>query len=306
MEAAYLRDVNIAADDLSRETSKYFFRLRSLDFRYDISAEILMVRPSELRLPNLYIPTPFLASILGVAISRRSAAQKYSFFTLLDSFPLVRDTAGWLFENYAHVCFSGPNHISFHEYPCEKPNSYQIPTINTVITGSTALKTIQPPFSFYWRPQEPNFDGVHALIRSNNVVWVLQFVISCPCSSVTKGLDKVFEIMNHKTNVEWNLVIVNLYKWTAVRFFQNHQILTGKWKKMRVYMCELPLDKFTEENVQQLQASLNEVSKYSEYNIVKLWYSWTLGTNRATECTLWIEVERVELNADGRFFQSLQ
>jgi hypothetical protein len=185
-EAIYLHDVNTAAYDLSWEFSKKFGRLQSLDSSSNISAEILMVKPNtpQLRLPDLYIPTAFLASTLGVAISRHSATQKYAFFALLDSYPTLRDTAGWLFENYAHVCFSGPNNISFHEYLGGKANSYQIPATNAVITGSTALKTIQRPFSFYWRPLEPGFDGVHALIRSNNVVWVLQFVISRPCSSV--------------------------------------------------------------------------------------------------------------------------
>jgi len=271
-EAAYLRGVNTAADDLSREFSKNFCSLRSLDFSSNIFAEILMVRPDtpQLRLPSLYIPTPFLASTLGVAISRHSAAQKYTFFMLLDSYPPLRDTAGWLFENYAYICFAGPNNISFQEYPGGKPNLYQIPTTNVVITGSTALKTIQPPFSFYWRPQEPYFNGVHALIRSNNVVWVLQFVISRPCGSVTKGLDKVFEVMNYKTDVEWNLVIVSPDKRAAVEFSQNHQILTGQWERIRVYVCELPLDTFTEDNVQRLRANLNEVSTYSRYNIVKL------------------------------------
>ena len=269
-EAIYHQDINTAADDLSRELSNIFCSLRRLDFSSNISAEMFMVRPNtpQLRLPILYIPTPFLVSTLGIAISRHSAAQKYSLFMLLDSYPPLRDTAKWLFENYANVCFSGPNNISFHEYLSGNPNSYQIPTTNVVISGSTALKTIQPPFSFYWRPQEPNFDGVHALIRFNNVVWVLQFVISCPCSSVTKGLDKVFEIMNQKTDVKWNLVIVSPDKRAAVEFAHNRHILTGQWERIRVYICELPLDTFTEENVQQLSANLNEVSIYSGYNIV--------------------------------------
>jgi len=268
-EAIYLQDVNTAADDLSCEFSEKLCRLQSLDFSSNISAEILMVRPNDpqLRLPDLYIPTPFPASTLGVAISRHSAAQKYTSFSLLDSYPTLRDTAGWLFENYAHVCFSCPNNISFHEYLGGNANSYQIPTTNAVITGSTALKIIQPPFSFYWRPQEPSFDGVHALVRSNNVVWVLQFVISRPCSSVTKGLDKVFEVMNHKTNVEWNFVIVSLVRRAKAEFSQNHQILTGRWERIHVYICELPLDTFTEDNVQQFRANMNEVSTYSGYNI---------------------------------------
>ena len=269
-EAIYHQDINTAADDLSRELSNIFCSLRRLDFSSNISAEMFMVRPNtpQLRLPILYIPTPFLVSTLSIAISRHSAAQKYSLFTLLDSYPPLRDTAKWLFENYANVCFSGPNNISFHEYLSGNPNSYQIPTTNVVISGSTALKTIQPPFSFYWRPQEPNFDGIHALIRFNNVVWVLQFVISCPCSSVTKGLDKVFEIMNQKTDVKWNLVIVSPDKRAVVEFAHNRHILTGQWERIRVYICELPLDTFTEENVQQLSANLNEVSIYSSYNIV--------------------------------------
>ena len=202
-------------------------------------------------------------------ISRHSATPKYAFFSLLDSYPPLRDTAGWLFQNCAHVCFSCPNNISFNEYLGGEAKSYKIPATNSVITGSTTLKTIQRPFSFYWQPQEPGFDGVHALVRSNNVVWVLQFVISRPCSSVTKGLDKVFEVMNHKTNVEWNFVLVSPDRKAAAEFSRN---LAGRWERIRVCICELLLDTFTEDNVQQFRANMKEMSTYSGYNIVKIRY----------------------------------
>ena len=124
-EAIYHQDINTAADDLSRELSNIFCSLWRLDFSSNISAEMFMVWPNtpQLWLPILYIPTPFLVSTLGIAISHHSAAQKYSLFTLLDSYPPLRNTAKWLFENYANVCFSGPNNISFHEYLSGNPNS---------------------------------------------------------------------------------------------------------------------------------------------------------------------------------------
>ena len=46
-----------------------------------------------------------------------------------------------------------------------------IPLPNETKSGSTALKNIQPPFSFYWRPRESNFEGLDAIIRQVNVVW---------------------------------------------------------------------------------------------------------------------------------------
>ena len=93
-------------------------------------------------------------------------------------------------------------------------------------------------------------------------------MIYAPSDTLTRGLDKVYEIMNHNTaGVEWRLVVVGPDRKVA-EFARYHQILTGFWARMPVYACELPLGAFTEDDVQQLWDNLNEVSIYSFYNIV--------------------------------------
>jgi hypothetical protein len=77
---------------------------------------------------------------------------------------------------------------------------------------------------------------------------------------VTKGLDKVFEIMNHEADVEWRLVIVGPDREVA-EFARDHLNITGVWERIPVYACQLPLGTiFTEFDVQQLWANLNEVT----------------------------------------------
>jgi len=92
-------------------------------------------------------------------------------------------------------------------------------------------------------------------------------VIYAPPDAVTRGLDKVFEIMNHKADIEWRLVIVGPDRGVA-EFAWDHQTLTGLWERIRVYACELPLGTFTEDNSRQLWADLNEVSIYMALSIV--------------------------------------
>ena len=86
-------------------------------------------------------------------------------------------------------------------------------------------------------------------------------MIHSPNDAVTKGLDKVFEIMNHEADVEWRLVIVGL-DWEVAEFARDHLNLTGIWERMPVYACGLPLGIFIENEVQQLWANLtrNEVT----------------------------------------------
>ena len=71
-----------------------------------------------------------------------------------------------------------------------------------------------------------------------------------------KGLDKVFEIMNHEADVEcqWRLIIVGLDREVA-EFARDHLNLMGFWERMPVYACELPLGIFFENEVQQLWAN---------------------------------------------------
>ncbi|KAF8519742.1 hypothetical protein BU17DRAFT_47470 [Hysterangium stoloniferum] len=271
-EETYLDDVQKGAVTLASHFPSVFLDLENLDFSSNISSKIFTVRPGNpiSRVPVLYIPTPFLARTLGVAVSGQTAAQQYSFFSLLSGHPSLRSAAGWLFENYGHVCFSGPIPASLQGYLPGDPNPHPIPTPSRMISGTTALQTIQPPFNFYWRPLKPNFSGVDALIRSGNVVWALQFTISASHGSATKGLNEVSKIMNHKSGVEWRLVIVGPKRREA-ESARDRQVLTGRWEGTYVYACELPLGEFEENKQQQLQFNMNEVN--SDYYLADLMYS---------------------------------
>ncbi|KAF8522428.1 hypothetical protein BU17DRAFT_44645 [Hysterangium stoloniferum] len=270
-EETYLDDVRTGAVTLAGQFPSIFLDLESLDFSSNISSKIFTVRPKNLisRRPTLYIPTPFLASTLGVAVSAQTAAQQHSFFALLSGHPSLRSAAGWVFESYARVRFSGPNPASLQGYLPGDPNPHPIPTPSRVISGTTALQTIQSPFNFYWRPRESNFKGVDALIRSDNIVWALQFTISASHSSATKGLNEVSKIMNHKRDVEWRLVIVGP-NMRGAESARDRQVLTGRWKDTNVYACELPLGEFEENEQQQFEFNMNEVN--SDYYLVVLMY----------------------------------
>ncbi|KAF8520015.1 hypothetical protein BU17DRAFT_47299 [Hysterangium stoloniferum] len=270
-EETYLDDVRTGAVTLAGQFPSIFLDLESLDFSSNISSMIFTVRPKNLisRRPTLHIPTPFLASTLGVAVSAQTAAQQHSFFALLSGHPSLRSAAGWVFESYARVRFSGPNPASLQGYLPGDPNPHPIPTPSRVISGTTALQTIQSPFNFYWRPRESNFKGVDALIRSDNIVWALQFTISASHSSATKGLDEVSKIMNHKRDVEWRLVIVGP-NMRGAESARDRQVLTGRWKDTYVYACELPLGEFEENEQQQFEFNMNEVN--SDYYLVVLMY----------------------------------
>ncbi|KAF8519144.1 hypothetical protein BU17DRAFT_47954 [Hysterangium stoloniferum] len=271
-EETYLDDVRTGAVTLAGQFPSIFLDLESLDFSSNISSKIFTVRPKNLisRRPTLYIPTPFLASTLGVAVSAQTAAQQHSFFALLSGHPSLRSAAGWVFESYARVRFSGPNPASLQGYLPGDPNPHPIPTPSRMISGTTALQTIQSPFNFYWRPREPNFKGVDALIRSDNIVWALQFTISASHGSATKGLNQVSKLMNHKRNVEWRLVIVGPEMGEA-ECARDRQALTGRWKGTYVYACALPLGKLKENEQQHLELNMNEVS--SDYYLAVPMYS---------------------------------
>ncbi|KAF8521600.1 hypothetical protein BU17DRAFT_64826 [Hysterangium stoloniferum] len=199
-------------------------------------------------------------SVYPDAVSGQTAAQQHNFFSLLSRHPSLRSAAGWLFKGYAHARFSGPNRASLQGYLSGDPNPHPFPTPGRTISGTTALQTIQPPFNFYWRPREPNFSGVDALIRSGNVVWALQFAISASHSSATEGLNEVSKIMNHKSDVAWRLVIVGPKRREA-ESARDRQVLTGRWEGVYVYACELPLGEFEENEKQKLESNLNEASE---------------------------------------------
>ena len=81
-----------------------------------------------------------------------------------------------------------PATVSKH-ISCSNPISRDIPPPQRFISGPHALKTIEEPFNFYWRPQEPNFPGLDALIRVDNTVWGLQYTMGKTRREATDGLD---------------------------------------------------------------------------------------------------------------------
>lgn len=178
---------------------------------------------------------------------------------MLSSHPSLRAAAGWMFEHYAHVYLSNPTRIPLKAYLPNELNPHHIPVPAKMIAGSTKLKTIQPPHKFYWRPAEPNFKGIDALIRIDDIVWALQYTISGSHGSATNGLTKVYDAMNHKTGVQWRLVIAGP-ELRAAESVRDSQGLENPWTGTPVYACELPLGIFTEDDEQRLRDILNEVS----------------------------------------------
>lgn len=105
-EAMYLHYVNIAADDLSYEFSKKFYKLKSLDSSSNISAEILTVKPNnpQLRLPDLCIPTPFLAIQQPQnTLSSRFSTAILLFVTLQDGSSKIVPTSASLAQIISHL-----------------------------------------------------------------------------------------------------------------------------------------------------------------------------------------------------------
>jgi hypothetical protein len=132
-----------------------------------------------------------------------------------------------------------------------------------MIGGSRALGTNQP-LSFYWQPQESNFPGVDALIRTGNVVWVLQSTMSHSHKDATQGLNRIFDILRSKTCIKWRLVMVGPDK-NFAESARDHQKLTAEWRARRllVYARELPFGRFSANNIEQFQ---NEVSTHNDHD----------------------------------------
>ena len=205
----------------------------------DHSSKIFAIRPAENpQVTCVTIPTKFLIRTVGMALSRNAATQRHTAFVLLDSHPSLRSAAGWIFEHSAHIILSNPNrdplltHISNTMGPT-------IPSTKEMISGSDALRGVQRPFDFYWRPREPNFPGVDALICKGNEVWVLQYTISNSHRSATEGLVRVHSLMNHKRWVTWYLVILGSSLSYAEEVRKKQQ--TDCWEELtNVSACELP------------------------------------------------------------------
>jgi hypothetical protein len=246
-ESEYLEAVKNGAVKLASRFSELLLDIEMLDFTSDISSKIFTVRPGPKR---LHVPTAFLASTLGVAVSAQMAALQNTFFVMLSSHPSLRGAAGWVFENFAHVRLSDPKGIPMKVYLHGDPDTDTIPT-SSMTSGVRALSRVQPPFNFYWRPVEPNFPGIDALIRVHNIVWVLQFTISASHKSATKGLERVRKYMNHKSKVEWRLVMVSPTLHTAESARDSH-VLKASWAHMPVYACELPLGQFDDNSATAL------------------------------------------------------
>lgn len=64
--------------------------------------------------------------------------------------------------------------------------------------------------------------------------------------------------MKNEGVVTWHLVIVAL-DLSSAGVCRDQQKLTGRWKRMRIYACELPLRRFDEDQQEHLQAMLDEV-----------------------------------------------
>jgi len=181
--------------------------LGSLDYGSGHSSKIFAIRPTENpQITYLTIPTKFLVTTLGMALSRKAAAQRHEAFVLLDNHPSLCSAAGWIFEHAAHITLSNPKRSPLPTYISNKKGP-TIPPASEMISGSE-LRNIQRPFNFYWRPREPNFPGVDALIRQGNEIWVLQYTISKRHRSATEGLAQVYRLINHKQRVTWHLVIL--------------------------------------------------------------------------------------------------
>jgi len=257
-EDTYLTDVRAGASNFANDFLTVLSDLRNLDFGSKVSSKIFTVRPDNLvsRQPVLRIPTSFLAATLGLALARQAVAQQHAAFTMLSKHPSLRTAAGWLFENYAHVVLSDPNRAPLPTYIRNETEPPSIPPPIEMKLGSTALKNIQPPFSFYWRPREPNFEGLDAIIRHDNKVWGLQYTIRAKDGSVTEGLTQVRTDMNHKRGVKFRVAMLGSEQADA-ESARDNQKLTGTWRNTPICACVLPMVNVDE---RLLQNALDEVS----------------------------------------------
>jgi hypothetical protein len=125
------------------------------------------------------------------------------------------------------------------------------------------MRHILAPFHFYWRPRDPNFKGVDAVIRQGNTVWALQYTVSRAHRAATAGLNEVHKIMNFIGGVKWHLVMVGSTRLEA-ESARNSQKLTGNWANIPVHSCIMQFGIFSEQQLQQLGDLLDDVSKQCE------------------------------------------
>jgi hypothetical protein len=151
-EEQYLGDIRAGAAKFADTSSAVMLDLQSLEYGSD---QIFALRCEKGTLaPYLTIPTTFLVTTLGVALSRKAAAERHKALVLLDSNPSLYSAAGWIFEHSAHATLSDPNRSRLRTY-IDGKLSTNIPPVKRMISGSDALREIQQPFDFYWRPRGP-------------------------------------------------------------------------------------------------------------------------------------------------------
>lgn len=169
-----------------------------------------------------------------------------------------------MFENMAHVFAADPERSQLHITTRTKKGT--IPAPEVMISGNDSLRRILPPFRFYWRPREPNFKGVDAVIRHGSHVWALQYTVSRAHRAATDGLTEVRKIMNHISGVKWHLVMVDSARLEA-ESARNAQKPTGDWVNIPVYACIMEFGIFNEQKLQQLGELFENVSKAYLANI---------------------------------------
>lgn len=257
-EAAYVHDVERGASEIAQEFSTIFNELERLDFKSKLSSKIFTVRPNNLveRLGVLTIPTAYIFKTLAVAVSRHALAQQHHIFATLTAHPSLGTAAGWWFENFAHVKLSDPTRRPIPTCTRGDSNSSPIPVPKVMLSGSTALQNIRRPFDFYWRPREPNFEGIDSLIRVGSKVRVQQYTTSSSHRSATQGLDEIFKIMNHVRGVDWHLDIVGPDLSVAESARDSHK-LTGRWATTPIHASELQCGILDNKMLEQV---LNEVN----------------------------------------------
>lgn len=257
-EGAYDQDVKQGADCIAREFSSLLLQLGNLDFKSELPSNIFAVRPNNLksRLGVLTIPTAYLFKSLVIAVSRQAMTQQHQIFTLLTAHPSLGTASGWWFKNYAHIVLSDPSRDPIETHIGGVPNPSSIPAPKARISGSDALRKIQPPFHFYWQPREPNFEGTDGLIRVGDTVRVQQYTTSSSHRSATNGLEEIRGIMNHVRDVNWHFDIVGPNLSAAETARDSHK-LTGRWSKTPIYASQLQIGILDN---QMLNKILEEVS----------------------------------------------
>ena len=125
-----------------------------------------------------------------------------------------------------------------------------------LLAGSDSLRKIQPPFNFYWRPREPNFEGTDGLIRVGNTVRVQRYTTSSSHRSATKALEEIRRIMNHIRDVDWHVDIVGP-DLSVAKSARDSLKLAGRWAETPIYASQLQIGIL---DTQMLERVLDEVN----------------------------------------------